>query len=140
VTAAQDVPAAERSARWLVPTLTLATFVTMTSGFGLGPFLPVIARELDTPVALIGQVPAAMLLLAALLGLVVGPLADSFGYRPVLVAGLLTVVVSAVETGFASNYLLLLLAALVGAGGRAAVLPVAQAYVATRSQDTDARR
>ena len=140
MTDVQHAPAAEPSARWPVPALTLATFVAMTSGFGLGPFLPVIARELDTPVALLGQVPAAMLLLAAMLGLVVGPLADTFGYRRVLVAGLLTVVASALATGFAPTYSSLLLAALVGAGGRAAVLPVAQAYVATRFQETDARR
>lgn len=140
MTTVQHAPTAELSARWPVPILTLATFVTMTSGFGLGPFLPVLARDLDTPVALLGQVPAAMLLLAAVLGLLVGPMADSFGYRRVLMGGLLTVVASALATGFAPSYPLLLLAALVGAGGRAAVLPVAQAFVATRFRETDARR
>ena len=136
----QHAPTAASSARWPVPALTLATFVTMTSGLGLGPFLPVIAQELDTPVALLGQVPAAMLLLAAVLGLVIGPIADFYGYRRVLVVGLLTVVASALATGFAPSYSLLLLAALVGAGGRAAVLPVAQAFVARRFQENDARR
>jgi MFS transporter, DHA1 family, inner membrane transport protein len=139
-TIAQPASASEASARWLVPTLTLATFAVMTSAFGLGPFLPVIARELDTSVALVGQIPASMMLLAALLGLVIGPIADYVGYRRVLVIGLLTVVASTLATGFASNYPLLLLAALVGAGGRAAVLPVAQSLVATRFQENAARR
>src|SRR5829696_2462596 len=111
-TAAQHAPAAEPSARWLVPSLTLATFVTMTSAFGLGPFLPVIAREFGLPVALLGQVPAGMLLLAAVLGLVIGPLADHFGYRRVLVTGLLTIVASALATGFAPDFPLLLLVTL----------------------------
>ena len=97
-------PSAGQASGWLVPTLTLTTFVTMTSAFGLGPFLPVIAQELDTPVSLVGQIPAGMLLLSALLGLGIGPLADYLGYRRVLVIGVLTVVASALATGFAGSY------------------------------------
>jgi MFS transporter, DHA1 family, purine base/nucleoside efflux pump len=139
-TTARHTLPAEPSAKLLVLTLAAATFVTMTSALGLGPFLPVLAHEFGTPVAVLGQIPAAMLLLAALLGLVIGPLADHFGYRRVLVTALLTVVASALATGFAPNFPLLLLATMIGAVGRAAVLPVAQAFVAARYPEDDARR
>jgi DHA1 family inner membrane transport protein len=123
-----------------VYSLTLATFVNMTSALGLGPFLPVVAGELAVPVALLGQIPATMMLLAALLGLVLGPLADHVGYRRTMLVSLLAVVASALATGFAPNFALLLLAALVGALGRAAIGPVAQAIVTTQYPEAHARR
>ena len=126
--------------RWFVPTLTLAVFVNFLGALALGPFLPVVASELGVSVSLLGQVPALMMLLAALLGLVIGPLADRFGYRRTLLFGLLAVLVSNLATGLAPSFLILLLAALVGAIGRAAVLPVAQAIVGTRFADDAARR
>ena len=54
--------------RWIIPTLTLATFVSMLNAMALFPFLPIIAAELGTSVALLGQVPALSMLLAALRG------------------------------------------------------------------------
>ena len=53
----------------LVPTLALAAFVNMTGALALGPFLPVIAAELGTGVAVLGQVPALAMVLAAALGM-----------------------------------------------------------------------
>jgi DHA1 family inner membrane transport protein len=130
----------ERPARWLALGLALATSINHTSGFGLGPFLPVIAEELGTPVFLLGQIPAGTGLLAALLGLVVGPLADHFGYRGTLIVSLLCVVASAAATGLAPTFPFLLLVTLVGSVGRAAVTPVAQSIAATRYREEDARR
>jgi DHA1 family bicyclomycin/chloramphenicol resistance-like MFS transporter len=124
----------------LVPTLMLATFVNFLGSLALGPFLPNIADELGTSVALVGQVPALLMLVAAGLGLVVGPLADQFGYRRMLLIGLLTVVASTLATGLAPSFPLLLTVALVGAVGRAAVQPTAQAIVAGRFADEAARR
>jgi predicted MFS family arabinose efflux permease len=45
----------ESPSPWIVPVLTLATFVAMLNAMALGPFLPVIADDLNTSVALLGQ-------------------------------------------------------------------------------------
>jgi len=127
-------------ARGIVPTLTLATFVNHLNVIAWNPFLPFIAAELGVTVALLGQVPALMLLLATSLGLVIGPLADHYGYRRTLLGCLLAVVTSSLVTGLAATLPLLILAALVGAIGRAAIMPVAQAIVAASFSDDTARR
>src|SRR3712207_4834532 len=99
----------------LVPTLALGAFVTMLGELALGPFLPLVADEVGASVAVVGQVQSAALLLAGALGLVIGPLADRYGYRPALVTGLATVAISMVGAGLATALAPLLLAGLVGA-------------------------
>ena len=54
----------------------------------LGSFLAVIARDLETTVPLLGQTATASLLCAAFFGLAVGPLADRYGRRRLLLVGL----------------------------------------------------
>jgi len=129
-----------RPARGLVPTLTLATFVNHLNVIAWNPFLPFIAADLGVTVALLGQVPALLMLLATSFGLVIGPLADHYGYRRTLLICLLAVVMSSLTTGLAATLPLLVLAALVGAVGRAAIMPVAQAIVAVSYVDDTARR
>jgi MFS family permease len=126
-------------ARALVLTLTLATFVNHLNVVAWNPFLPFIAAAHGVPVALLGQVPALMMLLSTFLGLVIGPLADRYGYRRTLLVCLLAVATSSLGTGLAAKLPVLVLAALLGAVGRAAVMPVAQAIVAA-SFVTDAAR
>jgi predicted MFS family arabinose efflux permease len=128
------------SARGLVLTLTLATFVNHLNVIAWNPFLPFIATDLRVTVALLGQVPALMMLLATSLGLVIGPLADHYGYRRTLFVCLLAVVTSSLVTGLAVTLPLLVLAAFVGAIGRAAIMPVAQAVVARAFSEDTARR
>ena len=66
----------------LIPILTLATFTNHLNVVAWrNPFLPFIALTHGIGIGLLGQVPALMLLLSALLGLVIGPLADRYGYR-----------------------------------------------------------
>src|SRR6478736_8628335 len=79
------------SSRWFVLSLALAAFVNMTGSLALGPFLAPVAGELGTSVALLGQIPSLTMLLAAGLGLIVGPLADHYGYRRTLILSLLAV-------------------------------------------------
>jgi len=126
-------------ARGLVATLTLATFVNHLNVIAWNPFLPFIAAELGVAVALLGQVPALMMLLATALGLVIGPLADHYGSRRTVLIGLLAVVTSSLATGLAATLPVVVLAALVGAVGRAAIMPVAQAIVASAFVDDTAR-
>src|SRR5207244_13002664 len=63
------------------------SFVALLNTFALSPFLPAIAAEFGAPVALLGQVPALMMLTAAGLGLAIGPIADRVGHRRVLLLG-----------------------------------------------------
>ena len=125
---------------WLVSALMLATFVNFLGTLGLGPFLVPIADDLGTTVALVGQVPALVTMLAAMLALVIGPLADHYGLSRTLMVGVLAVTVSTLAIGLAPSYGFLLLVTVVGAIGRSAVQPVAQATVATRFPDEKTRR
>jgi MFS transporter, DHA1 family, inner membrane transport protein len=124
---------------WLPATLALATVVTMLGAGAYGPFLPAIAEAVGTTVPAVGQLPATSLLLAAALGLIIGPLADIYGYRRTLIVGLLTIVASTLGTALAPTYAALLAAALIGAIGRAATMPVALAVAGLRFTG-DARR
>ena len=67
--------------------LCLGTFAGLLTFVAPAPFLPAMARDLRTSVPLLGQIVAAMLLLSALCGLVVGPLADRYGHRRVILLG-----------------------------------------------------
>jgi MFS family permease len=69
------------------------------------PFMPVVAYELETSVAALGQVTAMSMALATGLGLVAGQYADRFGYRRILLLGVATVVVSAFGSAVAPNSL-----------------------------------
>jgi CheY-like chemotaxis protein len=91
ITGHADVPPAVR------PTLAVAAFVNHLNVIAWNPFLPFIAEAHGIGVAALGQLPALLLVLSALLGLVVGPLADSYGYRPTMVLCLWAVACSRVD-------------------------------------------
>ena len=140
VSVPQHTPTDQPASRLLVPVLTLGVTIAILSARALAVFLPALAADFETSVSLLGQVPALMLFLAGALALVAGPLADRYGFRKMLVAGLLTVVVSAVATGLSPNLPILLVVTLVGAFARASVLPTAQAVAVTTFLDESARR
>src|SRR5229473_2492474 len=127
------------AAAGLVPTLTVAAFINHLNVIAWNPFLPFIAEAHGIGVAILGQLPALLLLLSALLGLVIGPLADNYGYRPTMVLSLLAVGASSLATGLSTTLPLLVLAALLGAVGRAAIMPVAQAVAAAVFLNDSAR-
>lgn len=116
-----------------------AAFVALLYSYALGPFFPAVAADLGTTVAVVGQVPALLNGLAGVLGLLAGPLADRYGYRQLLAAGVVAAAVGALGTGLATTLGLLLVATLFGALSRAAVAPVALTIAGTRF-DGDARR
>ncbi|MCC6627875.1 MAG: MFS transporter [Chloroflexi bacterium] len=126
--------------RWVPPTLALVTFLSSLAGFALGPFLPIIARDLTVSVVLLGQLPAISALVAAGLGLVAGPLADQRGYRRTLLVALGCLAASAIGIGLAPGYSWLLLAFLIGAVSRASATPAAQAVISTRFTGATRRR
>ena len=79
-----------------------------------------IATDLDVSVAVAGQLNTATFAALAVSIVAVGPLADSFGRRPVALAGVLLVTVSVVASAFAPNLeVFLALRVLAGLGGGA---------------------
>jgi predicted MFS family arabinose efflux permease len=125
---------------WLVPVLTLATFVMMLQSMALGPLLPDIAADLDTSVSLLGQIPAAVMVLASVIGFFAGPLADRFGHNRALLASLIALTISAVGMAVAPGFGLLLVSALFGSLGRAVIQPVAVVIVGDRFSGDRQRR
>ena len=98
----------------------------------LGPFIPDIADDMNRSVALIGQAATAFLVVAALGGLVIGPLADHYGYRPILFVGLALTALSAVAGGLAPNFPVLVLTRLVGGLGMASTIGIVFAVASSR--------
>src|SRR5215208_4146998 len=94
-----DSPEPQVISRGLVAALVVATFVNFLGSLALGPFLPQVAHDLGTTVALVGQVPALVTMLAALFGLIIGPLADHYGYGRTLRVGVLAATVSTLAIG-----------------------------------------
>jgi MFS transporter, DHA1 family, inner membrane transport protein len=125
--------------RLLLPVLIGATFISLVHFLAFSPLLPMMATDLGVSVSVLGQVPAGIGLGAGVLGLVIGPLADQYGHRRALLAGLLALVASSTALAVGPTLVLLPLAALLGAAGRATVYPIALAVAGTRF-DGDAQR
>ncbi|MCS5666108.1 MAG: MFS transporter [Dehalococcoidia bacterium] len=96
-----------RQARFLVLT-GAAMFVTQTVGLMLAPLLVDLADEFDVSIAATGQLAAATFAAWAISVISVGPISDSFGRRPVAVAGLGLLGISVLASSFASSFGLLL--------------------------------
>ena len=83
--------------------LSMAIFATQNAVFMLPPLLVEISAELDTSVAVAGQLATATFAAWGVSLITVGPLSDSFGRRPVILAGLLLMVASVTASAFAPN-------------------------------------
>ncbi|MEZ4568861.1 MAG: MFS transporter [Thermomicrobiales bacterium] len=68
------------------------------------------ADDLGTTVPVIGQAATVPLFVAAIAGLAAGPLADLFGFKPVVISGLVLIVLSAAGAGLATTFEILLAA------------------------------
>lgn len=83
--------------------LSFAIFGTQNSVFMLPPLLVEIASDLDVSVAVAGQLATATFAAWAVSLVTAGPLSDSFGRRPVILAGMLMLIVSVTASAFAPN-------------------------------------
>lgn len=115
----------------MLPALCLGMFVAMLTFVAPAPFFPVMARDLNVGVPLLGQVVAAMLLISAAFGLVAGPLADRYGHRRLIVLGLSAAAACLLTFGLAPAFPVLLLGALAGGLANAAVLGPSLAVAGT---------
>lgn len=132
-------PSSTGTSTLTLPALCVAAFLAALNFFATGPFYPQIAEDLDTTVPLLGQAVTLMTLISAVLGLVVGPLADRSGYRRLLVIGLAAIAANLLGIALAPSYLVVLSLAVVGALGDALVFGLSIA-LATFLFDGDARR
>lgn len=90
--------------RGIVLTLAMGTLLGMVNMASLGAFMPVISRDLDVSVPVLGQVTTATLFGAAIISLFAGPLADLYGKRRLMVVGLAAVALSAGGTMLAPTF------------------------------------
>ena len=126
--------------RRVLPALCLGGFVATLVFIAPAPFLPAMADDLNVSVPLLGQVMAAMLLLSAALGLLVGPLVDRYGYRRLIVLGLAAAALCLAIFGLAPTFPILLAAGLAGGLADAAVLGPVLAVAGTSFSGPSARR
>ena len=102
---------------WFFAVLSLAVFATQNSAFIVPPLLVEISSDLDISVAVAGQLATATFAAWSLSVVSVGPLSDSFGRRPVALAGMLLLFISVVASAFAPNIeVFLVLRVLTGLG------------------------
>ena len=103
---------------WFYFVLSLAILSTQTAILMVPALLVEIATDLEVSVAVAGQLNTATFAAMALSIIAVGPLADSFGRRPVAIAGVFLVLVSVFGSAFAPNMeVFLALRILGGLGG-----------------------
>ena len=124
----------------VVAALCIAAFLASLNFFATTPFYSLMARDLRTTVSLLGQVVTLMVSLSAGLGLVVGPLADRYGYRWPLVIGILAIALNLLGTGLAPAYPVLLGLSVAGGLGDALVFGLAFAIAGTRFAGEARRR
>ncbi len=88
---------------WFFAVLSFAFFGAENAVFMLPPLLVDIASDLEISVAVAGQLATATFAAWAVSLIMAGPLSDSFGRRPVFLAGLSVMGASVIASAFAPN-------------------------------------
>jgi predicted MFS family arabinose efflux permease len=120
--------------------LCVASFLSALNFFATSPFYPEMASDLGTTIPLLGQAITMMLIVSAVLGLVVGPLADTFGYRRLLMLGVVAISANLIGTAITPGFPPLLGLSLVGALGDALVFGLTIALASTLFAGPERRR
>ena len=94
------------------------------------PFAPAFSRSLDVPLAAITTIIATCQV-TSLLGLFSGPLADRFGYRAMMRAGLGMLAVGMLLCGLAQGYWWLFVGLVLASLGKIVFDPAIQAFIGT---------
>jgi MFS transporter, DHA1 family, inner membrane transport protein len=137
---AEPVAAFTAEERRLVGLLAACSFLAFVNFAALAPFLPVVARDLDTSVPLVGQVTTALTLISAGLGLAIGPFADLRGHRRLIVVGIAAVALNLAGMALAPTYAVLLPLAILAAVGDAILFGLPFAVVGERLRGDRQRR
>jgi predicted MFS family arabinose efflux permease len=88
----------------VVPVLALATFITTTNGASLGTFIPQLSADFGVSTPLLGQIVTGVFIVSAVVSLFSGPIADYYGKRRIIQAGMLILAFSAAGTALAPSY------------------------------------
>jgi predicted MFS family arabinose efflux permease len=131
---------AARPGRLVVALLFFAPLLAALQPLAVIPFLPSIAGDLGTTTSVIGQVPALTAILASVVGLFAGPLADRFGYRQALLVAMLALAAGSLCTALAPTVAVLLGLTVFGVVSRAITAPVSQVIAGASFADEEARR
>jgi predicted MFS family arabinose efflux permease len=137
-----EVPDAEPVAgqRRILIGLCAASFLASLNFLAMSPFYPQITSDLETTVPLLGQIATLLILISALLGLVVGPFADRYGFRWLLVFGMLAIAFHLIGVGVAPAFWVLLPLSLVGGLGDAIAFGLPLAIVGAYYSGESRRR
>jgi predicted MFS family arabinose efflux permease len=95
------------------------------------PFAPVLSRELGVPLTSITSL-IAVNWATSLLGVFFGPLADRFGYRKMMVLGLVMLAMGMFAGGLFPSYRVILITLFLAGLGKMVFDPAVQAYVSER--------
>ncbi len=118
-------------------------FCTTAGAFNflaMTPFYPEMSSDFDVSVSVVGQIVTFMVLLSGMLGLVLGPIVDRYGFRRPLLIGLCCVTVNLAGAGLAPAFPFLLGLSLVGGFGDALVFGVPFAVAGTIFSGSDRKR
>jgi DHA1 family multidrug resistance protein-like MFS transporter len=96
----------------------------------ISPVLPQYALSFSIPVALVGWAISAFALARVVTDIPAGFLADRFGRKRNMIAGLVLIILSAIGAGLADTYAWLILARIVGGIGSALYMTAATTWVA----------
>ncbi len=106
----------------------------------MSPFYPEMSADLGVSVSVVGQLVTFMVLLSAMLGLVLGPVVDRYGFRRLLVLGVACVSINQIGVGLAPSFPIMLGVSLIGGFGDALVFGIAFAVAGTLFVDGARKR
>lgn len=95
------------------------------------PFAPVLSRELGVPLTAITSL-IAVNWATSLLGIFFGPVADRFGYRKMMIIGLVLLAVGMLAGGFYPFYGMMIITLFLAGMGKNIFDPAVQAYISER--------
>ncbi len=126
--------------RHVVVPITFAMFAIGIWSSALGPLVPQISRDFGVPVALVGQVATVSMLTLAFSSLVTGPLADRYGHRKSVLAGMAISALMALVYAGAPLFVIILIAAAFAGIAIAMTHGVSFGIVITNYLDEELRR
>lgn len=106
----------------------------------MSPFYPEMSSDLGVSVSVVGQLVTFMVLLSAILGLVLGPVVDRYGFRRLLVLGVVCVSINQIGVGLAPGFPIMLGVSFIGGFGDALIFGIAFATAGTLFVDGERKQ
>jgi predicted MFS family arabinose efflux permease len=131
ITAGADAGISTREMIGRVIVATICRMLLNTSRRFVYPFAPVLSRGLGVPLTAITSM-IAVNQATGVMGILVGPLADRFGYRLMMMIGMAMLVIAMFAAGILPYYAVILAALFVAGLGKNMFDPAVQAYAGER--------